>query len=70
MLASKCLLVHGEANIAVDYPALDVAADYPARTMPKLKYIYTTEIRSESRRQAESEINFKTIDWYLSNCYL
>ena len=28
----------------------NIAADYPARAMPKLKYIYTIEIRSESRR--------------------
>ena len=53
MLASKCLLPHEEANIAMDYPALDAVADYPAQAMPKLEYIYTTEIRSVSRRQAE-----------------
>ena len=40
-----------EANIVMDYPALNVEADYLARTTPKLESIYTTEILSKFRRQ-------------------
>ena len=50
MLVWKCLLLNEEANIVMDYPALNVSADYSAPIMPKLEYIYTTEICSEWRR--------------------
>ena len=41
MATSKRLLLHEEANIAMDYPA---------RATSKLEYIYTTEICSEFGR--------------------
>ena len=49
-VGAKMFARPGEANIT---------ADYPARAMPKLQYIYTIEIRSESRREAELEVNFQ-----------
>ena len=35
MLASRSLLLHEEANIAMDYSAPKIMADYPARATPK-----------------------------------
>ena len=69
MFDSKCMLLHEEAIIAMNYPALNVAADYlaRARATPKLEYIYIAAIRSESRDKKNKVSTLKPIDWYLSD---